>query len=77
MEINSGVPTLIEASGRPYRRPRLRKRPSDPARSEALGMYGTFLEGTARSSECLRREGAQTASGSLRTHADDGRPEEV
>lgn len=40
-----GVPTLIEASGRPHRRRRQRETSTDPARSETLRMYGTFPDG--------------------------------
>ena len=33
----------VETSGRPHRRQRHRKLPSDPARSENLCMYGVFM----------------------------------
>jgi RNA-directed DNA polymerase len=40
-----GVPTLIEASGRPHRRRRERETSTDPARSKTPCMYGYISDG--------------------------------
>ena len=74
---HSGVPTPWRIGGRPHRRVAIARRDGTLRGQRPRARTETPRTGTGRSRGRLRRRAPQTASGSPRTHADDGRPREV
>ena len=68
----------VEEGGRPHLPCRHRETRRDPARSETLCTHGNISHGNREIPRSSAGRGSwQTASGSPRTHADDGRTREV